>query len=113
MNNIPVHLPIKAVENGNSGMIGLKLTEEPYSGIIYTYGMVSLNEDPITESLKISFEYEILNYAGKTIDDKPAFENYIGDLLQELIHSQIAENSIIYTGGVDENRTEDSNESDL
>ena len=113
MNKIPSHLPIKTVENGNNGMIGLKLTEEPYCGIIYNYGMVSLNEDPTTDSLQISFEYEILNYAGKTIEDKQAFESYIGDLLQELIHAQLAENSIVYTGGVDENRTEDSNESDL
>jgi hypothetical protein len=112
MNKIPHYLPIQTVESRKSGLIALKLTEEPYSGIIYTYGMVSFDEDKENQKLNLRFEYEIVDYAGKTIDDKPAFESYIGVLLEELIHIQIAENSMTYTGGIDENRTEDSNQSD-
>lgn len=107
------YLPVKTVESRKSGVTALKLTEEPYCGIIYTYGMVSLDEDKENDKLNLRFEYEILDYAGKEIEDKSEFERYIGVLLEELIHVQIADNSVVYTGGVDENRTEDSNESDL
>jgi hypothetical protein len=40
------------------------------------------------------------------------FEAYIGKILEQLIHIGVEENSITYTGGIDENRTEDSNQSD-
>jgi hypothetical protein len=109
MNN----LPFQTVESRKTGVTALKLTEEPYCGIIYSYGMVSFHEDKENDKLNLKFEYEILDYAGKQINDKAEFEKYIGVLLEELIHIQIAENSVVYTGGVDENRTKDSDESDL
>lgn len=90
------------VENRKNGMDAIKLLEEPFAGIIYTYGRVSFDEDESNDELRISFEYEILDYANKALSDKKPFEQYIGDLLQELIHQGIAENSLTYTGGVDQ-----------
>ena len=90
----------------------IRLTAEPYSGIIYSYGVVSFTPDYENETLRLHFEYEIHDNASKEFD-KTIFENYIGDILQDLIHEGIADNILTYTGGVDENRTEDSNESDL
>ena len=91
----------------------IKLTCNPYSGIIYTYGKVSLKEDTEKGMLNIAFEYDILDYNDKTLTNKEPFETYIGRILEELLHQGVAENSITYTGGVDENRTKDSDESDL
>ena len=47
-------------------------------------------------------------------DFKP-FEAYIGDILQELLHQGVEENNLTYTGGteIDENRTKNSEQSDI
>ena len=107
MNN----LPIQVLESRSNGMQAIKLLEEPFAGIIYTYGKVSLDEKDNT--VHLSFEYDIIDYNSKVLTDKAPFEQYIGMILEDLIHLGIQENSISYTGGVDENRTKDSNESDL
>jgi DNA gyrase/topoisomerase IV subunit B len=99
------------VENKRTGMDAIKLTSEPYSGIIFSYGKVDFIPDEENFTLKIKFDYDILDQASKVFDTK-IFETYIGDLLQELIHDGIAKNSITYTGGIDENRTEDIKQSD-
>lgn len=104
-------LPIVTVESLSSGLEALKLTSGPYEGIIYIYGKVDLDADEEKDQVFVKFEYEILDYADKGISDPKAFETYIGDILTELIHRGIAENDITYTGGVDENRNEDSSES--
>ena len=107
MSEIPHYLPIKLLENRGSGLQAIKLLEEPFSGIIYTYGKVELKEDKENDILRINFEYDILENSNPNLDLNQ-FEKYIGDILTELIHIGVRENNISYTGGVDENRTEDS-----
>ena len=87
----------------------IKLTQSPYSGIIYSYGRVRLIEED--SLLRIQFEFNIHeNPVGFT--DRNKFRDYIGDILVELIDKNLISNSLVYTGGIDENRTEDSNQSD-
>lgn len=105
------NLPIRVLEHKQDGLEAIQLTEEPYSGIIYSYGKVRLDPDEATQTLKIAFEYHIYDMASKVITDPKPFEDYIGKILQELIQLGVEENSITYTGGVDENRTTDSVES--
>ena len=105
-------LPIQIMESRSSGMHAIKLLEDPFSGIIFSFGKVDLNESADGESLHLAFEYEVLDYAGRAMTDMKPFESYIGKLLEEMIHIGVHENSLVYTGGVDENRTEDSSESD-
>ena len=105
--------PYVVVQSKYSGLDALKLTEPPFDGIIYVYGKVSLDADEENGSVRLAFDYEVLDYNNKVLTDKKPFENYIGQILEDLIHEQVNDNSLIYTGGVDENRTEDSNESDL
>jgi hypothetical protein len=101
------------VQNRKDGMDAIKLLDEPFSGIIFTYGRVSFEEDRTNDHLKINFEYEILDDNSKKFSDTKPFEKYIGDLLQELIHKGIEENNLTYTGGIDnENRTGDLIEPD-
>ncbi len=103
--------PYVVVEN-KQGFDAIKLTENPFEGIIYTYGKVSFDEDSVNDVIKLKFDYEILDYANKTITNKEPFENYIGDILQELIHEGIENNNLTYAGGIDENRTGDPIEPD-
>lgn len=107
------NLPIQVIESKSTGLQAIKLTEGAFEGIIYTYGKVELKEDHENQKVNLAFEYEIIDRADKGMTDMKPFELYIGRILEELIHIGIEENSISYTGGVDENRTEDSNKSDL
>jgi hypothetical protein len=92
--------PHIVVESKVNGISAIKLLEEPYSGIIFTYGKVSFDEDDANMKLKINFEYEILDSANKEWD-KELFEEYLGDFLQELIRDGIEQNNLTYTGGTD------------
>ena len=83
----------------------IKLTCNPYSGIIYTYGRVRLLEED--EQLRIQFEYDIHeNPVG--IIEREKFKNHIGDILVDLLDENLLKNNIVYTGGTDENRTTNS-----
>jgi hypothetical protein len=110
MNKHLAEPPVTVVENRKTGLDALRLTDGPYKGIIYTYGKVSFEEEG-TEKVHMKFEYDILEDSGVSYDDDE-FEIYIGHILQHLITKQLQENSITYTGGIDENRTEDPEQSD-
>jgi hypothetical protein len=100
------------LENKYDGLHAIKLTSGPFEGIIYAYGKVSFDEDEVNNKATIAFEYEIIDNANKGMTDMKPFEKYIGKILEELIHIGIQENNLTYTGGVDENRANDSDESD-
>lgn len=80
----------------------IKLIDGPYAGIMYRYGRVELIEED--DQLRIKFEYE-LDTGAKMDND---FIQYIGPILTELIEEGVLKNSIVYTGGIDENRTKDT-----
>lgn len=105
--------PYVVMENKHNDLQAIKLTEEPFSGIMYTYGKVTIGEDE--EIATIHFEYEVLDWAGKSLTDKTPFEKYIGDILTELLHEGVRDNNLTYTGGteIDANRTKDSEQSDI
>jgi hypothetical protein len=87
----------------------IKLTSSEYSGIIYTYGRVRLLEEE--DLLRVQFEFDIHeNPVGFVDRDK--FRNHIGDILIDLLEENLLKNNVVYTGGIDENRTTDTDESD-
>jgi hypothetical protein len=100
------------LESNKNGLQPIKLTEGAFEGIIYTYGKVGFDEDDTNDTVHLRFEYDILDSNSKDLTDKASFEQYIGDILQELILEGIERNNLTYTGGVDENRTKDSEQSD-
>jgi hypothetical protein len=106
------NLPIIVTENKHNGLQAIKLTEGAFEGIIYTYGKVNIDADEENDKINLKFEYEILDYEDKGLTDMKPFEAYIGKILEGLIHEGVEENNLTYTGGVDENRTEDSKQSD-
>jgi len=87
----------------------VKLTSGVHEGIIYSYGAVNLVEED--EQIRLKFEYNIHDYAEREVTD--SFINEIGDILQDIMLEQLSKNEVVYKGGVDENRTKDSSESDL
>jgi hypothetical protein len=99
------------LEHKHHGLQTIKLTAGPFSGIIYTYGKIQFQEDEQHDCVRLKFQYDIIDYADKVLHDAASFESYIGSILEELIYIGVKENSITYTGGIDENRAEDSNQS--
>jgi hypothetical protein len=93
-----------------NGHYQVLLTDNKYKGIIYTYGRVRLLEED--DHLRVQFEYNIHENPVGNIQESE-FRNHIGDILVDMLEENLLKNNIVYTGGVNENRKEDSNESDL
>jgi hypothetical protein len=74
----------------------IELLEGPYEGIVYKYGRVQLIEEG--DTLRIKFDYEVVG--GQQMDSN--FVQYIGPILTDLIDEGVMNNSITYTGGVNE-----------
>jgi hypothetical protein len=91
----------------------IKLTSGQYSGIIYTYGAVSFEEGTEGNAV-LKFDYAIHWSCEDLIKDMDMtdFPTVIGNNLVDLITEQLARNEIVYTGGIDENRATDSEQSD-
>jgi hypothetical protein len=96
--------PYIVVESRKSGVEAVKLTSGPFSGIIFSYGKVSFEEinDGVDDTCKMNFEYDVHEDAGVTYKTEE-FEMYIGELLKFIILEELQNNSISYTGGIDEN----------
>lgn len=103
----------RVVESEINGLpaYAVELLENPYEGILITYGKVNFEEDEKQEVLKIHFDYELIRDNGNEYDKKE-FENHIGDLLQDIIRYEMLRNRLIYTGGTDDNRENDPIEPD-
>lgn len=97
----------EVLEESYNGSQLIKLTSGDYSGIIYSYGSVGFDEQG--EQVSLRFDYKV--HSDHDYDEQE-FGKYIGDILVDLITEQLAKNEIVYTGGVDENRTTDSEQSD-
>jgi hypothetical protein len=83
----------------------IELTSGKYSGIIYSYGKVEFGEEE--DHAVMHFEYTVHDDFGIELNEEE-LKQELGDILLEIIETGIAKNSIVYSGGVDENRTEDS-----
>ena len=84
----------------------IRLTEDKYSGTIVRYGKVhmkELYEDEDEATLK--FDYEFLENPHKITDHDSVFNNYLGDILVNIIINTL-------NGKNDENRNDDSEQSD-
>lgn len=107
-------LPIKVVTQAIDGqeMYGVELLESPYEGIIISYGRIEFDPDEENDRLDLRFEYELHRDNGEEYDKKE-FENYIGNLLTEMIHQELSRRELIYTGGTDDDRENNFEQSDL
>ena len=75
----------------------LNLEDHKYSGIRFTIGKVSFNEDNLT----LKYNYDIIENNCAEFDKKE-FEHVVGDLIVQLMEEGVNKNNLVYTGGVDE-----------
>ena len=86
----------------------IKLLAGPYKDTVFKYGKVSFKEE--AEQVRLLFAYYVLEspvMKPKKLESDPAFKQYAGDLLVELMTSNLDEDII------DETRTDDSEAFDL
>ena len=74
------------------------ITGGRYSGIIYQYGRVSLNEQEDAEgNLTLSFDYSIIDNYGISNDEiHDDFRNLLGDILVDVMDDQLKEQKLEY-----------------
>ena len=88
--------------------VHIRLLEGPYKGTIYKYGKVKFEE--IDQQMHLLFGYDVLEspvMKPAKLEKDDTFKNYIGDLLVEIMSSNIEQEVFDETG------TDDSKESNL
>ena len=88
--------------------VHIRLLEGPYKGTIFKYGKVKFKEE--NDQIYLLFAYDVLESTvdkPKKLEKDTDFKNYLGDLLVEIMGSNIEQEVI------DEAGTNDSQESDL
>lgn len=88
--------------------VHIRLLTGPYVDTIYKYGKVKFEEK--NDEMHLLFQYDVLESKvskPKKLEKDLAFKNYIGDLLVEIMGSNIDEEVIDETG------TSDINQPDL
>lgn len=84
---------------GNNQII--KLTSDPYSGIMYHYGKVEFITEG--EQLRLKFEHDVVYNLQDVDTSTNDFKHRIGDILVDLLEEGLLKKNIVYTGGQDEN----------
>lgn len=99
------------IEKASSAMYSVKIKEGKYTGVIATYGKVSLKESADKEVATLSFQFRV--------DEAPAphnigeleksedFNNHLGDILSHIIQS--AFDSGKYKFGSDDKQSTNNN----
>jgi hypothetical protein len=88
--------------------VHIRLLEGPYKGTIFKYGKVKFKEE--NDQIYLLFAYDVLESTvdkPKKLEKDINFKDYLGDLLVEIMGSNIEQEVI------DEAGTNDSQESDL
>jgi hypothetical protein len=88
--------------------VHIRLLDGPYKDTIFKYGKVKFEEK--NEQMYLLFGYDVLESPidkPKVMEKDETFKNYIGDLLVEIMGSNVEQEI------VDETGTNDSEESDL
>ena len=87
-------------DDGNS--VHIKLLEGPYKDTIFKYGKVKFEEK--NEQMYLLFAYDVLESTvskPKKLEKDDKFKNYIGDLLVEIMSSNIEQEVFDETGTID------------
>lgn len=69
--------------------VNVSLLNGEFSGVTYSYGKVSVEEDAENDQAYLSFDFEINDNNGiEGIENNISFKNHIGDVLTSIVLSQ-------------------------
>ncbi len=83
-----------------NGAHKLKFTSDEFQGIIFTIGKVSF-EDKAESGTIMHYQYDVLEHSEPY--EKDLLDKAVGDLVMHLLDEGVKDNSLVYTGGIDEN----------
>jgi len=83
------------------GQYWIDLAEQPYDGIMFSYGKVEFKEPEVEdEDVLLQFEY---NLRDESLTDQykndGEFHQVIGEILLGMIEDQLANGELVYKGG--------------
>jgi uncharacterized protein YutD len=90
----------EVVGHTKDGFEKIKFTNNQFSDIIFSLGRVQFVDGDDGEP-RLNFKYDI-HMHGSSID-KDEFEKTIAEFIIQKIEEGLKDNSLVYTGGVDEN----------
>jgi hypothetical protein len=77
------------VEKPSSEFYSIKLLTGNWTGVIYTYGTVSIKEDKANDAAVLQFQFKIDECPEEIDSDSlmtnKSFKNYIGDILSSIL----------------------------
>ena len=81
--------------------VHIRLLDGPYKDTVYKYGRVGFEEK--NEQMYLQFNFDVIGSTTKTkkLEKDLDFRNYIGDLLVEIMSSNIEQEIIDETGTID------------
>jgi len=88
----------KFVSRKEDSWASIVITGGRYSGIVYQYGRIALNEEEDAEgNLTLSFDYTIMDNYGISNDEiHDDFRNLLGDILVDVLDDQLKEEQLEY-----------------
>ena len=101
------HDVVGATENGQ---LKIKFTNSGFDDIILSIGGIEFIEGD--ENANMKFDYDI--HEGVVPEDRDEeFRTLMGDFIIQSIEEGLKRNDLIYSGGIDENRTNDTEQSGI
>ena len=97
----------KIVFKEGSEFYSVQLLKGKYANVIFTYGKVQIKEPTEDGSLPLSFNWKLEEKPDtleETLEDSAEFQNYIGDILADLIQESA---KVKNAGKHTDNNTED------
>ena len=80
-----------------NGQLEIELQDDPYNGVTFYYESMKFGDENDDGSVTMTFDYQITsNNPPKKLKE---FEQYIGDLIIQILEEQIKHNEVVYKGG--------------
>jgi hypothetical protein len=81
-----------------NGAHKLKFTDNEFRDIVFSIGKVSFDEKDGEHTMR--YQYDVLEH--KDPYEKDLLDKAVGDLVMHLLEEGVKDNSLVYTGGIDE-----------
>lgn len=83
----------RIVENDKLNLTGIELLEEPYQGLVYTYGKVQFIEGEKHLNFQRNIVRPVKDRSIEELNNDKKLNNLMGDILVELIAQQAEEDN--------------------
>lgn len=97
MNDIQEDIDYKFLfseEEDFSEFAKIQLLTGEFSGVVYHYGKVSVQEDKENDQAFLNFEYDVVSDNGLSLSESHDFKEHIGNILVGIISKQMVQSDL-------------------